>query len=72
MTTDAWNLFLIVMFSAIGFGYFNYGRKQRAGLSLIMGVVLMIYPYFVSSMLGLIVVGIIFMAIPFVVKRMGY
>ena len=71
MTTDAWNLFLIVMFSAIGFGYFTYGRKQREGLSLAIGVVLMLYPYFVSSTSGLIAVGIILMAIPFVVKRIG-
>jgi hypothetical protein len=71
MATEAWNLFLIVIFSAIGFGYFIYGKRQREGMPLVAGILLMLYPYFVSSTLGLIVVGIMIMAVPFAIKRIG-
>jgi hypothetical protein len=66
------NLFLTVLFSSIGLGYFVYGKRQRAGPSLAAGLFLMIYPYFVSSTLGIIAVGLALMAGPFLAKRMGW
>ena len=38
-----------VLFSAIGFGYFLYGKKQRSISPLLFGVALMGFPYFVSN-----------------------
>ncbi len=71
MDIEALNLFLIVLFSAIGFGYFLYGKKQREGMYWIAGVLLMLYPYLVSSALALVIVGLLLMASPFIVKRIG-
>jgi hypothetical protein len=72
MDSDVLNLFLIVLFSAIGLGYFVYGKRQREGLSLIAGLLLMIYPYFISGTLGIVAVGLALMAGPFIAKRMGW
>ena len=60
--------FFIILFSATGMAYFMYGKKQTALVPLICGLALMIYPYFVSSTLPLIGVGVVLSAIPYFVR----
>jgi hypothetical protein len=57
-----------VLLGSIGFGFFLYGRKQRAIVPLACGLALMVFPYFVSGTLPLIAIGIALMAIPYFVK----
>jgi hypothetical protein len=57
-----------LIFGCIGFGYFLYGRNQRAAIPLVCGVLLMVVPYFISSIAILIVVGVALMAIPYFVR----
>jgi hypothetical protein len=45
------------LFSLIGFAVFVYGRKQSLVVPTLIGLVLMVYPYFVSSVLALIGIG---------------
>lgn len=58
-----------VLFSAIGFGYFLYGKKQQAVVPLLCGIALMAYPYFVSDTLPLVVIGMVLTAIPYFIRR---
>jgi hypothetical protein len=44
--------------SGIGFVLFMYGRKQQRWPQLVAGILLMIYPYFVETVLAMIGVGI--------------
>lgn len=53
-----------VVFSAVGLGYFIYGRKQKTIVPLVCGLVLMIYPYFVSNVYVLVSIGIVVALIP--------
>jgi len=57
-----------VVFSAIGAGYFLYGKKQRAPVPLVCGIVLMAYPYFVSNTWVLVVMGVVLSAVPYFVR----
>ncbi|WP_449428046.1 hypothetical protein [Rhodanobacter umsongensis] len=57
-----------VLFGSIGFGFFVYGRKQRAIVPLVCGLALMVFPYFVSGTVLLVVVGVALMAIPWFVR----
>jgi hypothetical protein len=57
MSFDPGTLFLSLITSGIGFVLFMYGRKQDRIPQLIGGIVLMIYPYFVSSLLMNVLVG---------------
>jgi hypothetical protein len=68
MNIDTTYLFFIIFFSAVGMAYFMYGKKQSALVPLICGLVLMIYPYFVSSTLPLLGIGIVLSAIPYFVR----
>jgi hypothetical protein len=57
-----------LLFSSIGLGFFLYGRKQRAVVPLVCGLVLMIYPYFVPNVVGLVVIGVGVTAIPYFLR----
>ena len=72
MDTETLNLFLIVLFSAIGFGYFIYGKRRQEWVPLFSGLLFMVYPYFLSSALGMFAVGLLLVVCPFVAKRIGW
>ena len=57
-----------MLFGAIGFGYFLYGKKQKAIIPLGVGIVLCVFPYFIANVYALVIVGVILMAIPFFVR----
>lgn len=42
-------LFGLILFGVIGFAAFLYGKKATEWKPLVIGVVLMAYPYFVSE-----------------------
>jgi len=65
---DTTYLFFIIFFSAVGIAYFMYGKKQSSLVPMICGLVLMFYPYFVSSTLPLIGIGVVLLAIPYFVR----
>lgn len=58
-----------VLFSSIGIGYFIYGRRQGKTIPLLCGVVLMVYPYFIPNTVALVVIGAIFSAVPYFIRR---
>jgi hypothetical protein len=61
-------LFFGLVFGCIGFGFFLYGRNQRAPVPLVCGVLLMVVPYFIPSTVVLIIVGVVLMAVPYFVR----
>ena len=56
------------LFSSIGLAYFMYGKSQKSPIPLSCGLVLMIYPYFVSNSTWMVVIGVILSAIPYFVR----
>jgi len=56
------------IFSSIGLGFFIYGKKQQRLVPFLCGLALMIFPYFIGSVLLLIVTGIVLMALPYFVR----
>jgi hypothetical protein len=54
-----------LLFSSIGLGFFLYGKKQRAVVPLVCGLVLMIYPYFIPNVIALVVIGVALSAVPY-------
>jgi hypothetical protein len=47
----------------VGVGFFMYGKKQKALVPLISGLVLVIFPYFISNVF-LLVIGVALIALP--------
>lgn len=65
---DTASLLWGLLFGSVGLGYFLYGKSQKALVPALCGLVLMIFPYFVSSTLLLAVVGLGLMAVPYFVR----
>ena len=57
-----------MLFGAIGFGFFLYGRKQKAVVPLIAGIVLCVVPYFIANVNMLVLVGLALVTIPYFVQ----
>jgi hypothetical protein len=57
-----------LLFGSIGLGFFMYGRKQRAVVPLVCGLALMVFPYFVTNTVLLVLIGVALMTIPYFLK----
>ncbi len=53
------------LFGSIGIGFFVYGKRQEKLVPLICGLVLMVFPYFVSNTVLMVLIGTALMAIPY-------
>ena len=57
-----------MIFGSIGLGYFVYGKRQRSVVPLVSGLGLMVFPYFVSNTVLLVIVGLLLLVIPYFVR----
>jgi hypothetical protein len=53
-----------MLWGSIGVGYFIYGKRQGKIIAMICGVSLMAFPYFISSNIGMFVIGVVLCIIP--------
>lgn len=64
---ESWLLWGL-LFGSVGLGFFMYGRRQKAVVPLVCGLVLMIFPYFVSNTILLVAIGVVLIATPYFVR----
>ena len=57
------------LFATIGFVAFVYGKKNTRFQPMIIGIILMVYPYFVSNTLVLCLMGIVLTVFLFVFRE---
>jgi hypothetical protein len=57
-----------LLFGAFGMGYFVYGKKQRSPVPFLVGIVLMVYPYFISNVYWLVLIGAVLLLVPYFVR----
>ena len=55
---NAAKIFAWIIFGSIGFAVFLYGKKSKLLRPMIIGIVLMAYPYFIPGTFFLYIVGI--------------
>ncbi|HJP46222.1 amino acid transport protein [Acinetobacter venetianus] len=65
---NATQLFLGVIFSSIGLGYFLYGKKQKMTIPLVCGLVLMLFTYFIDNTMIISVIGIVLSILPYFLR----
>jgi len=65
---DITQLFCSIFLSAIGLGYFVYGRRQRRAVPLLCGLGLMLFPYFVGNWILILGLGLVLIALPLVIR----
>lgn len=57
-----------MLFGAIGLGFFIYGKKQKAVVPLTTGIALFIFPYFISNVYLLVIIGVVLVVLPYFVR----
>jgi hypothetical protein len=59
-------LFIAVLAGAIGVGYFVYGKKQSRMVPMLAGAALCVIPYFIGSIVALLLTCLALLVSPFV------
>jgi len=72
MDTSTAALFLSLLISAVGAGLLVYGRKQRRWPQMAGGVLLCVYPYFVSNAWVMAAVAVVLCAAVWIAVRAGW
>jgi hypothetical protein len=62
-------LFLGLLFGSIGTVYLIYGKRQSSPTHLIVGAILIVYPYLFTNAILVFVAGVILTAIPYARHR---
>lgn len=57
-----------MVFGSIGLGFFTYGKKQKAVVPLFTGIALFMFPYFISNVYMLVIVGVVLVVLPYFVR----
>ena len=65
----AGGLYWDLLISLIGMGFLVYGKKRPDVVAIFAGVVLVIYPYFISSLAWDIAIGVAIIAAYLFLKR---
>jgi hypothetical protein len=68
---DANQLIVAMLVSLVGFALFVYGKKQRRAPHLVAGIALMVYPYFVSSVVLVLLIAAALMGGLWLVLHLG-
>lgn len=61
------SLLVSMLFGAVGMGYCIYGKRQQEIVALASGAMLCIYPFFVSRVIWMVLIGLVLSAAPFVI-----
>lgn len=59
----------MIIFGAVGAGYFVYGRKQKHAPALIAGIGLIALPYIVKNTWAVLSLGLALCALPWIIKK---
>jgi hypothetical protein len=59
------SLFLGLLFGSIGTIYLIYGKRQSSVIHIVVGAILIVYPYLISNALLVFIAGAILTAIPY-------
>ena len=60
-----------MLVSSVGFVLFKYGRSQRRFPHTAMGIVMLVYPYFVGDYVIMLGIGGVLCALLFAMVRLG-
>ena len=72
MDFDANSLLASLLVSSIGFVLFVYGKKMARVPQLAIGLALMVFPYFVSGAIWILLIGALVLGLLWVAVRAGW
>jgi hypothetical protein len=61
-------LIFSLIFGSVGIGYFVYGKRQGKLIRLLTGVALNVFPYLMSNVYEIVIIGVILTGVPWFIK----
>ena len=71
MTLSAAWLFVSLITGAIGVALLVYGKRESRWPQMVIGLIFMVYPYFTTSLVSLVLVGVILGGVLWYLLRTG-
>lgn len=71
MNIDGGSLLASMLVSSVGFVIFEYGRRMRRPPQLAVGLVLLVFPYFVANVLAMLAIGVVLVALLWIAVMRG-
>lgn len=72
MALDPTWLFVSLITGGVGFVLFVYGKKQQRWPQLAAGLILMVYPYFATTLVSLVAIGVVIGCVLWSAIRLGW
>jgi hypothetical protein len=72
MNLDPGSMLLSMLISSVGFVAFVYGKRQERIPQLAAGIVLLVFPYFVSSLLWMALIAVAVLGLMTVAIKLGH
>jgi len=72
MNLDPGSMLLSMLISSVGFVAFVYGKRQERIPQLAAGIVLLVYPYFVSSLLLMALIAVVVLGLMTAAIKLGH
>lgn len=69
---DVGELLASMLVSGVGFVFFSYGRKMGRAPQILVGLILMVFPYFVSSLLPMLAIALALIGLLLLAIRVGH
>ena len=63
------SIFLGLLFGSIGTVYMIWGKRQSSVMHIVVGAILLVYPYLFSNAILILIIGAILTAIPYARHR---
>ena len=57
------SLFVALVISSVGLGLTGYGKKAARIPQLVAGLVMLVYPYFVTAVVPMVIVAVVLLAV---------
>jgi hypothetical protein len=71
MSLDPASLLASLIVSSVGWVFFSYGRKQRRFPQTAIGVLMLVYPYFITNVVVMLAVMPVLVLLLWVLTRVG-
>jgi hypothetical protein len=71
LNLDGNSLVLSLVIGCVGFVCFAYGKRQRRFPQMFAGVVLSVYPYFISNLIVMAAIAVVILVLLGVAIRLG-
>ncbi|HEY3451653.1 MAG TPA: hypothetical protein VGK67_35170 [Myxococcales bacterium] len=71
MNLDPTSIFVSVLIGIVGLAMLGYGKSQKRAPQILAGLALMVFPYFVSNVVLMVVIAVALLGLTWLAIKLG-